>query len=72
MITFSFYFNSNIHEYNFGFVPTPLSFFMEVSLKVRHFGLCGMNYNLKCKVILLICGVGLALSIGKVIRQNVL
>ena len=49
-----------------------LFFFMEVSLKVRHFGLCGMNYNLKCKVILLICGVGLALSIGKVIRQNVL
>ena len=25
-----------------------------------------------CKVILLICGVGLALSIGKVIRQNAL
>ena len=24
---------------------------MEVSLKVRHFGLCGMNYNLKCSYI---------------------
>ena len=46
---FFFYFNSNIHEYNFGFVPTPL-FFMEVSLKVRHFGLCGMNYNLYAKL----------------------
>ena len=32
---------------------------------------CGMNYNLKCKVISLSCVVGLALSIGKVIRQNV-
>ena len=45
---------------------------MELSLQVRHVGLCGMNYNLKCKVVLLSCGVGLALSIGKVIRQNVL
>ena len=27
IITFSFYFNSNIHEYNFGFVPTPLFFY---------------------------------------------
>ena len=39
------------------YITTTLSLFqrlllMEVSVKVRHFMLGGMNYNLKCKVIL--------------------